>query len=428
MSSSKSVIALALIAFFCPLCGPALSASDSEELMKLPPDTPVYSSREAAQAASLAKVGIDQEWRRSMDKGKSDLKLGKFAEAESAFRSALKTAKAKSEDNLMTILTLNALGAVLTDQKKFEAAEASYKEAEKLSTGGYPPSVVNMVKANIGNLYSLQGKTNLAQPYLESSAQFHLKKDGEESAVYATSLDNRAVVLKKQGRLDESEAMHKQALKIWEKVKGPNSVDYAVCLTNLAVLYLQQKRFLEADKFISQALDINEKVYTDSDPRLAESYFNAGVVRLQLGRESEAAKYFGKDIAVRSKAGGADSIALADELNNIGLSYAQCDKHHAAIENFEKSLAIREKRLPPSSLEVAKCVFNIAVRRIKLGQFDKAEQLLKRADAICEKSEPSMLQVAVLNAYSDVLSHTGNQKLAVQYALKAQKVKGNLPR
>lgn len=396
---------------------PVFAGTASEALMKMSPNTPV---------TSTPPIADDSEWRKPMDKGKAAYNAGQFAEAESAYNEALKVAESKSKNNYMVILALNSLGSAMLMQKKFQLAEETLKKANELcAASNYPAELRNSVKASLGDYYALVGKVSEAKPLLEQSGQFVLENEGKYTAPYAASLDNQAVVLKKQGRLQESEEMHKEALKIWEKVKGTSSSDYAICLTNLAVLYGQQKRYADAETFFNRALAINEKLFSDSDPRLAETYQNLGMLALYQDKLTEADQYFEKDIKIRKKM-RKDGLAAAEELNLIGLQFSNSNKHEAAISYFEKALAIREKELPKDSIETAKTIFNIAVRRIQLKQYGKAEELLKRAKEICEKNKPSMVTVSVMNAYADVLSRTGRQMMAVEMAKKAKEMKKTL--
>ena len=64
----------------------------------------------------------------------------------------------------------------------------------------------------------------------------------------ATSLNNLAVLYKKQGRYAAAEPLYKRALSIYEKALGPNHPSVATSLGNLAGLYRATGQFLKAQK------------------------------------------------------------------------------------------------------------------------------------------------------------------------------------
>jgi hypothetical protein len=50
----------------------------------------------------------------------------------------------------------------------------------------------------------------------------------------AGSLNNLGMVLEKQGKLPEAEAMHREALEMGRKLLGSEHPDVAICLGNLS--------------------------------------------------------------------------------------------------------------------------------------------------------------------------------------------------
>ena len=72
------------------------------------------------------------------------------------------------------------------------------------------------------------------------------KAYGSEHTSVASTLHNMAVVLQKQGRLDEAMAMSKRSLSINEKAYGSEHTSVAITLHNMAIVLQKQDRLHEA--------------------------------------------------------------------------------------------------------------------------------------------------------------------------------------
>jgi tetratricopeptide (TPR) repeat protein len=60
---------------------------------------------------------------------------------------------------------------------------------------------------------------------------------GPDHPEVATSLNNLAVLYKRQGKYEDAEPLYKRALRIREKALGPDHPDTATCRNNFRLFY-----------------------------------------------------------------------------------------------------------------------------------------------------------------------------------------------
>jgi tetratricopeptide (TPR) repeat protein len=111
---------------------------------------------------------------------------------------------------------------------------------------------------------------------------------GPEHPDTATSLNNLALLYRKQGRYGEAEPLYKRSLAIREKVLGPEHPDTATSLNNLAGLYEAQGRYGDAEPLYKRSLAIYEKVLGPEHPTTATSLNNLAVLYLQTKNNTSA--------------------------------------------------------------------------------------------------------------------------------------------
>jgi tetratricopeptide (TPR) repeat protein len=70
---------------------------------------------------------------------------------------------------------------------------------------------------------------------------------GKEHPSTLNSMNNPALVLGDQGKYEEAEQMHRQALQLKEKVLGKEHPDTLKSINNLAVVLRNQEKYEEAE-------------------------------------------------------------------------------------------------------------------------------------------------------------------------------------
>jgi tetratricopeptide (TPR) repeat protein len=84
---------------------------------------------------------------------------------------------------------------------------------------------------------------------------------GKDSPVLYVILNNKAVLLKQLGRLDEAEKLLDRAIGLLELGAGNQTWSLAVALFNLGNLYNETGRKEEAERLARRAIDIADRIF-----------------------------------------------------------------------------------------------------------------------------------------------------------------------
>ena len=94
----------------------------------------------------------------------------------------------------------------------------------------------------------------------ERAYQCRRTRLGEEDVDTLDSLGLLATVLSDQGKYEEAEVMHRQALALTEKVVGKEHPSTLTSMNNLAGVLIRQGKYKEAEQIHRQVLILGEKV------------------------------------------------------------------------------------------------------------------------------------------------------------------------
>jgi tetratricopeptide (TPR) repeat protein len=93
------------------------------------------------------------------------------------------------------------------------------------------------------------------------------------------------------GAGEQSEAVFRNAVAIWEKALGPDHPHVATSLVHLARVCAGQGKFSEAEPLLLRAFDIRQRLLGPQHPLVAESCHDLGGVCQQMGRWEEAERW-----------------------------------------------------------------------------------------------------------------------------------------
>jgi Tfp pilus assembly protein PilF len=130
---------------------------------------------------------------------------------------------------------------------------------------------------NLGNLVSEQGRFDVAEAHYRQALRIN--------ADDAWAHHNLAIVLEKQGRLDEAARSFQQALQ--------HDPRLAVVQYNLGCLRVRQQRLVQAVQHFRAALQI--------EPKMAKAHNNLGAVLQSQGQADEAAGHYRRALQIDPK-------------------------------------------------------------------------------------------------------------------------------
>jgi serine/threonine protein kinase/tetratricopeptide (TPR) repeat protein len=146
-----------------------------------------------------------------------------------------------------------------------------------------------------------------------------------------------AMVLWREGRLDEALAAEQRVLSVRLLALGPSSVDVAMSNNNLAGILHELGRDQEAIVHIRRAINIFAKVLGEGNGRIAIASVNENEILTALGRYDEAEKSIRGAIDIWQSQEGS-SFYVGAALLDLGKTQFARGDTRAAVASFERSL------------------------------------------------------------------------------------------
>lgn len=198
------------------------------------------------------------------------------------------------------------------------------------------------------------------------------------------TLEARIPQLMIEGKWAEAVTMAERLTQLVRAQKGEDHLDTARSLVTLAGLYSIQRRLTEAEPLLKRALAIREKALGPSHPETMAILGVLGPIYRSLGRVAEAELL---EKRARQTPHRADEHAADDvRLRNEAAAHAAQDRHAEAELLYQRSISAADKKHGPEHPRIVHSLNPLAELYVKQSRLAEAEQLLKRALAIREKT------------------------------------------
>jgi len=213
----------------------------------------------------------------------------------------LKLAEKEAEGDVSKLIKLwGKQAGVAERQFKYAEAEKCYKKtlahAEETNKGTKENRLwLAHVLTITANHYRLRGMNDDAAPLYKKALAIREKVNGPKSWETAQLLRDIADNRRDAGELDAAEAIYRKAISI---VNGMQGFEYhlAFCLANLGELHLRQDKLDEAEALCRQALDTYDKAKGKFPFNLALCYGTLGETLRRQKKGAEALAAFQESI------------------------------------------------------------------------------------------------------------------------------------
>jgi tetratricopeptide (TPR) repeat protein len=294
--------------------------------------------------------------------------LGRFAEAEAAYRRAIALAPDYAQAH-------NNLGNALKALDRLDEAAAAFRRAIALQAN-YPEAYSNLGVA-------LMGLGRLEEAEVAYRHAIALRPD------LASAHNNLGNALKEQGRLEEGVAACRQAIAL--------QPDYAEACANLGNIFKDMGRLDEAERALRQALAFR--------PNHAETLSNLGNVLMDHGRVVDAEQVLRRATVLKPEFAGAH--------NNLGLALKELGRFEEARQATET--AIR--------LEPRKAAYYCNLSEIKRFAADDPHVAAMKALAVDEASLSETDRIAIHFALAKFYEQTGAKSDAFREMISGNALK-----
>jgi tetratricopeptide (TPR) repeat protein len=290
---------------------------------------------------------------------------GRYSEAERKYKEAARYwISATGEESDEHATTLNKLGEVYRQLGRFPEAETAYRSSLAIREAIFRKDQLRLAAA----------LNNLATSQVQS-----LQATGAGSLGVARTLSSMGEVQRAQSRHKEAEGSFERALQIKRDILGPNHPDIATSLNNLGALRQDAGDMAGAEKMYLEAVAIREAQSPVDRPALASLLNNISTLHRRTGRLQSAEGYVARAVKLWEESVGAQHPTLAAGLNNMAELMLALDRPSEAEPLFRRSIAIQEATLGANHPQTATAYDNLGVLFLKQGKGPGAESLFRRA-------------------------------------------------
>jgi tetratricopeptide (TPR) repeat protein len=183
------------------------------------------------------------------------------------------------------------------------------------------------------------------------------------------------------GRLDEAEALHREALDLRRKAND-GSLEVAESLNNYAGIDLDRGDLGAAAQKLEESLGIRRRILGPEDPLTLQSMSNLAQTYWRLDRHGEAYALL-DEVEAGGRALHVDGEeALSQVLANRAAMLIAEQKYQQAAPLLDEALALQLRRVGPKHPLIATTLFRQAQVQAALKHVDEARELWRRSLAI----------------------------------------------
>jgi serine/threonine-protein kinase len=276
-------------------------------------------------------------------------KTGDLETADSLHRRALRIRRNEEGPvSAETATSLNDLAVVLEYKGKLKLADSLYQEALRVRQQLHGPNDPN-VAAVLDNRASILKKLGR----YETAEQLQRRAVSMWTAAYdgphpdlSRGLHDLAGILADRGKFQAADSLYQRSLAIDGKLYDEPHPQVAQTLNNLGVLRGKQGQSAAADSFLTHSLRIRRQTLPEGHPRIAESLNNLARLKIETGQYDGARGLLREALVLDSMNYGAEHPYVAGDLANLGNVLRKQGQTEKAASKFRKSLSVFESALP----------------------------------------------------------------------------------
>ncbi len=233
------------------------------------------------------------------------------------------------------------------------------------------------------------------------------EEDHKDKERKANLLNNKGVIHRQKGELDEALKLYKDCLAIKEEIGEKRGI--ALSLNNIGVIYNQKGELGKALEYWEKSLVIKEELGNKQE--IASSLSNIGIIYHQKGEPNQALEYYEKSLALREELGNKSEIATS--LNNIGILHRQKGELNPAVKCYRKCLLIYEE-LGNAKL-IAGTLSNLGGINLQKGELGQALEYYEKSLVLREEIGNKQEIANSLNSIGGLYQEIGELEVAFDF-------------
>jgi eukaryotic-like serine/threonine-protein kinase len=312
--------------------------------------------------------------------------------------------------HLATVAVLQHLGKY---EEGFELAREAVRLAER---GGHPPGLAE-ARLRLGKLASAAGHYELAAEELGDASRIAVEHGLDELAATAeialvTVMGDRLL------RFEDALRWGKHARAKIDRLGGASTL-HADLLAALGNVAYRQGRHNESRALHAECLERRLAVLGHEHPDTGLAYNNLANAMLELGQVEEAIAAYERGLAITERVHGPDHPVTSWSVNNLGSAEVRRGDFDAGRRHYLRALRIRESSLPIDHPDVTGVLMNLGGLEQQAGNLDEARLYLQRALDLQEGTQSDPVAVAgmldnLALVHSDAGDHEEAHRLLVR--------------
>ena len=193
---------------------------------------------------------------------------------------------------------------------------------------------------------------------------------GKKHVVFASSLNNMALVYKESGQNSQALNYYQEALEVYTASAGPEHPSTVAVLANIGLLYtrmaeqtkgVERQAILDtAHDYITQALELRERILFPGAPLASVTRTHLGTVLRLQKRLPQARAAFEEALEALAESPGKDHRAYGDALNGYGVVLKDAGDFDAAEQAYREALQLRLAATHETHPDVLVTEFNLS--------------------------------------------------------------------
>lgn len=232
------------------------------------------------------------------------------------------------------------------------------------------------------------------------------------------SIYNKAIILLDEYKLDESEKLFNESLKLF---KTTNNFEYiGNCYHHLGIISEIRSDFNEAIEYYNKAIDTYKVI--DFKQGLANSYNNIGIIYCINEQYEKGLEYYFKSLEIEEQTNNLEGISYS--YGNIGLVYRKIGNIKKAIEYYNKSLELKITLNDKHGMSIT--YGNLGSLYTKLDSIEKALTLFDLSYELNLQTNNQEGQAYALHNIGDAHVLNENYTEAIEYFQKSLQIRESL--
>jgi len=391
-------------------------ALDARDCLVARPDP----QRMALPPAALVEV---RRIERAVDDAGVQTELGRYAEARGALEALWRQAEPLGFHRLLADI-LNHRAAAELALGRIADAEAAWRTAVWHASAGDAPELELIAWAQLARVVGYYAQRFAEADQLVPRATAVLTRLGAPPRLELYILQSQSAIAAKQAKYEQALVALDRGIALAIQVYGPSSPTEAG-LINAAGNDLENLgRYPEAGEHYRRALAIQRQTLGEDHPALVATYQNLGVIATRDKRFDEARAQLQTALDLVVRVVGSEVAQVADLQEEIALSYQEQGNDAEALRYHLLAIALAERTLPADHTDLAGYRSNLALVYKNLRRFDEARRLLDDVLALETRvfGVDHPRRATTLLGIAEVLHDSGKPAAALSYARQARAI------